>query len=90
MLRRHPTAITLTTEDIAIYEDARAREALLREQQRHQAQMQAQAQHQNQNQSLRDPASERLAAQRNGQREKTRDERLGLTNHHSGGGGSRS
>ncbi|RKF59334.1 hypothetical protein GcC1_176015 [Golovinomyces cichoracearum] len=27
MLRRKPTAITLTTEDIAIYEDARAREA---------------------------------------------------------------
>ncbi|POS83868.1 hypothetical protein EPUL_003445 [Erysiphe pulchra] len=27
MLRRKPTTITLTTEDIAIYEDARAREA---------------------------------------------------------------
>lgn len=27
MFRRKPTAITLTTEDIAIYEDARAREA---------------------------------------------------------------
>lgn len=27
MLRRKPTAITLTTEDIAIYEDTRAREA---------------------------------------------------------------
>lgn len=90
MLRRHPTAITLTTEDIAIYEDARAREALLREQQRHQAQMQAQAHHQNQNQSFRDPADERLAAQRNGQREKTREERLGLMNQHGGGGSSRS
>ncbi|TVY29975.1 hypothetical protein LHYA1_G001305 [Lachnellula hyalina] len=31
MLRRKPTAITLTTEDVAIYEDARAREALLRD-----------------------------------------------------------
>ncbi|TQS39382.1 hypothetical protein Golomagni_00099 [Golovinomyces magnicellulatus] len=31
MLRRKPTAITLTTEDIAIYEDARAREAAERQ-----------------------------------------------------------
>ncbi|RDW73183.1 hypothetical protein BP6252_07090 [Coleophoma cylindrospora] len=27
MLRRKPTALTLTTEDIAIYEDKRAKEA---------------------------------------------------------------
>ncbi|TVY49815.1 hypothetical protein LOCC1_G000446 [Lachnellula occidentalis] len=57
MLRRKPTAITLTTEDVAIYEDARAREAVLREQQA-QAQAQAQAHAQRQNQNLRDPSDE--------------------------------
>ncbi|KAH8813176.1 hypothetical protein F5884DRAFT_832721 [Xylogone sp. PMI_703] len=31
MLRRKPTALTLTTEDIAIYEDSRAAEMLQRE-----------------------------------------------------------
>ncbi|KAF4636684.1 hypothetical protein G7Y89_g1402 [Cudoniella acicularis] len=98
MLRRKPTAITLTTEDIAIYEDARAREALLREQSRHQAQ-QAQEHSQNQNPNLgfRDPSDE-LRGGRNGLgREKTREERLGLAGHHGhshghghGAGSSRS
>lgn len=77
MLRRKPTAITLTTEDVAIYEDARAREALQREQQ---AQAQAQAQARNQN--LRDPSDELrpLPGDRAKQQQqvKSREERLGL------------
>ena len=61
MLRRKPTAITLTTEDIAIYEDARAAEALQREQAAHQAHLQAQAQRQGtpgKNQNVRDSDTE--------------------------------
>lgn len=78
MLRRKPTAITLTTEDVAIYEDARTREAVQREQQ---AQAQAQAQARG-NQNLRDPSDElrplpgdRVKQQ---QQVKSREERLGL------------
>ncbi|TVY51264.1 hypothetical protein LCER1_G006651 [Lachnellula cervina] len=85
MLRRKPTAITLTTEDVAIYEDARAREAMLREQH---AQAQAQALRQNQNQNVRDPNGELRPVQgdraKQQQQVKSREERLGLV----GGGGS--
>ncbi|RDL33107.1 uncharacterized protein BP5553_08546 [Venustampulla echinocandica] len=92
MLRRKPTAITLTTEDIAIYEDARNREALQREQAAHQAHMQAQAQAQRQgtpgkNQNLKDPNDELrpLPGDRaRGGQVKSREERLGLA-----GGSSR-
>lgn len=89
MLRRKPTAITLTTEDVAIYEDARTREALQREQLA-QAQAQAQARNQNQNQNLRDPGDELrpLPGDRAKQQQqvKSREERLGLG---LGGGSSR-
>ncbi|KAH7319339.1 anaphase-promoting complex APC subunit 1-domain-containing protein [Rhexocercosporidium sp. MPI-PUGE-AT-0058] len=96
MLRRKPTAITLTTEDIAIYEDARAREAQEQEQAAMEAEMQAQAQYgaarqQHQSQNMRDPNDElrplpgdRARAQ---QQIKTREERLGLG---LGNGGGRS
>jgi hypothetical protein len=81
MLRRKPTAITLTTEDVAIYEDARAREALQREQQ-------AQELAQRGNQNLRDPSDELrpLPGDRAKQQQqvKSREERLGLA-----GGSSR-
>ena len=87
MLRRKPTAITLTTEDIANYEDARTREQLQREQEALQARLQDAA-GQQRSQNARDPNDElrpipgdRLRAQQN----KTRDERLGL-----GIGGARS
>jgi hypothetical protein len=92
MLRRKPTTITLTTEDIANYEDARAREAQLREQAAYQAQLQAQQQAlgtPNKNQNLRNPNDELrpLPAERVGaQQVKSREERLGLT---GGGGNSR-
>lgn len=79
MLRRHPTKITLTTEDIAIYEDARAREAHLREQ--HLA-AQAQAQDQNTpngNGKMQNNNPNGGVHFRNpGEQQKTRAERLGL------------
>jgi hypothetical protein len=90
MLRRPPTAITLTTEDIAIYEDARAREELQQEQA---AALEAQAQAQqlstpqkNQNQHPRDPSDELrpLPGDRAKPQVRTREERLGLV-----GGSSR-
>ncbi|TAQ87498.1 hypothetical protein B7494_g4194 [Chlorociboria aeruginascens] len=81
MLRRKPTAITLTTEDIATYEDTRAREALAREQAAMQAEEEAQLAIPHQNQNVRDPGDElkplpgdRIRAQQ----VKTREERLGL------------
>lgn len=74
MLRRKPTAITLTTEDVAIYEDARAREAQMREQAL-QAQMASQQQQdatsQQRNQNFREPGAR-------AQQVKTREERLGI------------
>lgn len=84
MLRRHPTKITLTTEDIAIYEDARAKEAQLREQQ-----LAAQAQDQNtpngtgklQNNNPNGGVHFRNP----GEQQKTRAERLGLTGGNSRG-----
>jgi hypothetical protein len=86
MLRRKPTAITLTTEDVAMYEDARAREALQREQAALQAQQSATPQQQRKED--RDPNDELrpLPGDRaRGVQVKTREERLGL-----GGGSSRS
>ena len=77
MLRRPPTSITLTTEDVAIYEDARAREAL------HAEQLAQQTPNKSQN---RDPNEQLRLNQVRGQQVKTREERLGLGNH----GGTRS
>ena len=80
MLRRKPTALTLTTEDIAIYEDARAREALEREQREMMEAQQAAAQAQGGqvqaggNQNI--PLSESRARTQQG---KSREERLGLS-----------
>jgi Anaphase-promoting complex APC subunit CDC26 len=88
MLRRKPTSITLTTEDVAIYEDTRARENQMREQAALLAQMQAQGTAQNKNQNIRDPNDELrpLPGERaRAQQVKTRDERLGLM---GGGTGS--
>ncbi|PMD20955.1 hypothetical protein NA56DRAFT_704195 [Hyaloscypha hepaticicola] len=81
MLRRKPTTITLTTEDVAIYEDTRARENHMREQAALQAQMQAQGTPQNKNQNIRDPNDELrpLPGDRaRAQQAKSREERLGL------------
>jgi len=84
MLRRAPTAITLTTEDVAIYEDTRAREALQREQAALQAQQQQQQQQQQnitpqKNQNARDPNDElRPLPGARVPQVKTREERLGL------------
>jgi hypothetical protein len=85
MLRRKPTAISVTAEDIASYEDRQAREALL------QAQLQAQAhlaaQQQAQTQAVRDGVVTPQRSQNNDpkltedlreKRGKTREERLGL------------
>lgn len=77
MLRRPPTAITLTTEDIAIYEDARTREALQREQLALQTKSQQQQSTPQKNQNLRDPNDSRQDRARVAQ-VKTREERLGL------------
>lgn len=77
MLRRPPTAITLTTEDVAIYEDARAREALHAEQ--------LAQQHTPNKSQNRDPNEQLRLHQIRGPQVKTREERLGLGNQ----GGSR-
>lgn len=82
MLRRKPTAITLTTEDIAIYEDTRAREALEREQAAHEERMQEEqsisknhkTQNRDPNDELRPLPGDRARA---GQ-VKSREERLGI------------
>jgi hypothetical protein len=92
MLRRPPTAITLTTEDIAIYEDNRTREILLAEEaalEAAQAKAKAQA-HQStpqKNQNVRNPNDELrpLPPDRTRAPQKTREERLGL----NAGGSSR-
>jgi hypothetical protein len=91
MLRRAPTAITLTTEDVIVYEDNRAREALLEEQaaiEAAQAKAQSQVRHATpqKNQNLRDPNDELrpLPPDRTRAPQKSREERLGL------GGGSSS
>lgn len=84
MLRRKPTAITLTTEDVAIYEDARLREAAQKEAE--EAALYAARQQQQQgmpqrNQNARDPGDELrpLPGDRaRGGQVKTREERLGL------------
>jgi len=75
MLRRTPTAITLTTEDVAIYEDARAREALQREQT---ALQQASPQQKNQNRDPNDELRPLPGERVRGAQVKTREERLGL------------
>ncbi|KAG0651494.1 hypothetical protein D0Z07_2016 [Hyphodiscus hymeniophilus] len=79
MLRRKPTAITLTTEDVAVYEDTRAREAFQREQAALHAQQnvtpqQKSNQNRDPNDELRPLPGDRA---RSGQ-VKTREERLGL------------
>ena len=85
MIRRKPTAITLTTEDVAMYEDARAREALQHEEDALQEQQnvtpqQKGSQNRDPNDELRPLPGDRA---RGGQI-KTREERLGLA-----GGSSR-
>jgi hypothetical protein len=77
MLRRKPTAITLTTEDVAIYEDARAREAMAREQAALQAQQQVTPQ-KNQNRDPNDELRPLPGDRARGAQVKTREERLGL------------
>ena len=83
MLRRKPTAITLTTEDVAMYEDARAREALQLEQAELQAQTNVTPQQKNQNRDPNDELRPLPGDRARATQVKTREERLGL-----GGGGS--
>jgi len=83
MLRRKPTAITLTSEDLSAYEDRQAREALLAAQA--QAAAQAQLQAQGQAQGLVTPQKTQNVNP-NGEgrqapaveKKKTREERLGI------------
>ena len=78
MLRRKPTAITLTSEDLSAYEDRQAREALLT------AQAQAQAQAQTSAQGLVTPQKTQNVNPNGEGRQmpavekKTREERLGI------------
>lgn len=85
MLRRKPTAITLTTEDVAMYEDARAREALQREQAALQAQQNVTTQQKKEDRDPNDELRPLPGDRARGMQVKTREERLGL-----GGGSSRS
>lgn len=83
MLRRAPTSITITAEDIAAYEDMRAREVAEAKVQRELARQQAEAQLRQQgmgtpdqnrrpNEELRPPPVEKRGL-------RSREERLGLT-----------
>ena len=90
MLRRKPTAITLTTEDIATYEDRRVHEAQMQEQAAMEAQMRAQHGtpfQQQKSQNVRDPNDELrpLPGDRSRAPVKTREERLGLGMGNAGG-----
>lgn len=84
MLRRKPTAITLTTEDIAIYEDARQREAeaAASEAMRLRAQGQGRQGTPGQKIQNKDPNDELRPLPGDKARIRTREERLGM------GGGS--
>lgn len=102
MLRRNPTRITLTTEDITLYEENRNREAMEREALlRHEEALAAQQQRQNSsspqqfrrgaNQNFRDPNDELKPLPGDKARvlgTKSREERLGLGIGGAGTGGS--
>ncbi|CEJ85410.1 hypothetical protein VHEMI03764 [[Torrubiella] hemipterigena] len=77
MLRRPPTTIQITAEDVAGYEDRRAHEALAAAQQARAAAAAAKAEQQaqgNQQQQAMEGVQSSPSAQR-----RTRDERLGVT-----------
>jgi hypothetical protein len=79
MLRRKPTAITLTAEDISAYEDARQREAEAAAQAHAQAQIQARQGTPGQKNQNRDPNDElRPLPEGKVRVVRTREERLGL------------
>ena len=86
MLRRKPTAITLTSEDLSAYEDRQAREALVAAQAQAQAAAQAQQlQAQGQAQGLVTPQkAQNVNPGEEGrqapavEKKKTREERLGI------------
>jgi hypothetical protein len=85
MIRRKPTAITLTTEDVAMYEDARAREALECEKAAAlQARQDRTPQQKNQNRDPNDELRPLPGDRARGEQVKNREERIGL-----GGGSSR-
>jgi Anaphase-promoting complex APC subunit CDC26 len=84
MLRRKPTSITLTAEDLASYEDRQAREALLQAQLQVQAQLTAQKSQAQANRGAvvtpqRSQNSDpKLTEDLRERRVRTREERLGL------------
>jgi hypothetical protein len=91
MLRRKPTAITLTSEDISSYEDRSAAAAQVAAQELAQAQAKAAAAAEAAEAGFRTPGQQTQLTPQRGQnrgevtggmlapvREKTRDERLGL------------
>lgn len=86
MLRRQPTKITLTTEDIAAYEDARAKE-VLRETQLHEQAASDQYPGPNTNTMQNKDPNASVGRVRGPLEQKTRAERLGLGM--GNGGGSR-
>lgn len=77
MLRRKPTAITLTTEDIARYEDFRTSEAALADQAAQEAALQLSARRSSNYQSQSQSQNARQGSER--ERVKTREERLGIS-----------
>lgn len=79
MLRRPPTTIQITAEDVAGYEDRRAHEALAAAQQARAAAAAAKAEQQAQGtQQQQQQAMEGVQSSPSAQR-RTRDERLGVT-----------
>lgn len=81
MLRRPATTLTITSEDVAAYEDRRAREALVAAQQARRAAAVAAAQAQQQQQEEADMEGVDRALQereREGEVRRARDERIGV------------
>lgn len=78
MLRRPPTTLTITAEDVAAYEDRRAGEALRAAQQAHAA-AQAQAQQQQGNQGAASSSAMDGVQTSPSATRRTRDERIGVS-----------
>ncbi|KAI8684933.1 hypothetical protein NW754_001868 [Fusarium falciforme] len=82
MLRRPATTLTITSEDVAAYEDRRAREALVAAQQARRAAAvaaaQAQAQQQQQEADMEGVDRVLQEREREGEIRRARDERIGV------------
>lgn len=78
MLRRPPTTLTITSEDVASYEDRREREAFIEAQEQLKLQQEQQQKQQQQQGSAPEQEMEDVQAEQDALR-RARDERIGVT-----------